>query len=144
MGKRVFMALLAASSAPALLAWALYWRSDLAASVFVWALAHALILGLPSYLFLRSRIRLGWIVCAGVGAAIAALPLGLLLLPVSSGSATIWINGELMSDNGVSTWAAWREHAKTIGWLAGLGGFSGLAFRAVLGTPSALPLSTKN
>jgi hypothetical protein len=127
--------LVVAASAPALFAAVAYGRADLTAVFAIWSVAHAMFLGLPLFLLLRSRGQVGWLSSAVCGALVGALPLGLLLFPgwPQASTATVWVNEQVMSVNGVATAAAWLSYGLLVAKLAALGTVCGLLFFAFVG-----------
>jgi hypothetical protein len=95
---------------------------SLARIAFFAALAHALLLGIPFYLILRSRMRTGLLVCCAGGFLVGALPFGVLSL-FSMGLLSSASSGGIPTViNGVPTLAGWIEYVQGVGWI----GFSGL------------------
>jgi len=96
--------------------------------IFLVALAHALLLGLPLFLFLRSRIRVGLILCLIVGFLVGAAPLALVGLLAMSGVHHASTGGTPTIVNGVPTFAGLLELAQLAGWFGALGLAAGFAF----------------
>jgi hypothetical protein len=98
---------------------------------FIVASAHALVLGVPIFLLLRSKRHVGAVTCAVGGFLIGVVPDGVLaLLPMFRGSA--WINGTPTVINGVPTLAGWIEYAYFVGSLGLFGLAGGLTFWAAM------------
>lgn len=91
--------------------------------IFFVALAHALLLGLPLFLFLRSRIRVGLVVCLIGRFLVGAAPLALFGLLAMSGVHQASTGETPTIVNGIPTFAGLLELAH----LAGLFGAFGLA-----------------
>jgi hypothetical protein len=71
---------------------------------FLVALAHAIVLGLPLFLFLRAKSRVGIVACAFGGFVVgAAGPAVLGLLGLFGGSYNAWSGGRATVVNGVPT-----------------------------------------
>jgi len=104
----------------------------LARTVFVIALAHALVLGLPLFLLLRSLRNVGIITCALGGFLVAAVPSGVLALTSMSGLQSASVGGRPTVINGVITLAGWIEYAQTVGFIGLFGTAGGLTFWLVL------------
>jgi hypothetical protein len=89
-----------------------------------------LVLGIPAFLALRSRMRATVLNCSFVGAAIAAIPwIFILLLPPQSGGALV--GGHEVVRDGVLTWWGWIGLLTTIAQAAFAGAFGGAAFWVV-------------
>jgi hypothetical protein len=105
---------------------------ELTRLTFVVALAHALVLGLPLFLILRSmRRQVGAFPCALGGFLVGAVPIGLLVLRSAVGMSSHEsesIGGEDTVINGVTTLAGWIEHAQSVGFWGLLGIAGGLSF----------------
>lgn len=90
------------------------------------ALAHAVILGLPTYLFLRVRGSPSWWTAPIGGFAIGCLPIGLLaLVPAADQAST----GDVPTIvNGFRTAAGWLEYLTLVSGAGALGAVAGLGF----------------
>jgi hypothetical protein len=84
------------------------------------------LVGLPTYLTLRKRLRPTPLNCAFVGAAVASLPW--LLLVVLPGADYVFDGGHITVDHGQRTLWGWLDLGAAFGALALLGGFAGLVF----------------
>jgi hypothetical protein len=101
--------------------------------IFLVILAHALLLGLPLFLFLRSRIRVGLIVCLAAGFLVGAVPLPLLgLLATSGGNYSAWTGGTPIVVNGIPTLAGLLQHAQIAGLFGAFGLAAAFTFWAIL------------
>ena len=85
-----------------------------------------LVLGLPAYLFLRSRVRATALNCATTGALIASAPwfvLGMMSLPD-------WaeVGGQATVRNGTMTMYGWINLFQFVGSIALVGAVAGLVF----------------
>jgi hypothetical protein len=101
--------------------------------VFAVALAHAVMLGLPIFLYLNARGRAGFVASIVAGFAISALPVGLLTFPLWSGTNfNASTNGVPTVINGVATLAGWLEYLQYLGLFGGLGAIAGVTFWATL------------
>jgi hypothetical protein len=96
------------------------------------ALAHALVLGLPLFLILRSmRKQVGAVACALGGFLVGAVPIGLSVLSTAigmRGPQSESIGGKATVINGVTTLAGWIEYAQGVGFWGSLGTAGGLSF----------------
>jgi hypothetical protein len=99
---------------------------------FIAALAHALILGLPLYLLLRSLHRLGIVSCALAGFVIGAAPFGILDLISMVGVQNASTAAKPTVVNGVPTLAGWVEYAYAVGFMGLLGLAGGVTFWAAM------------
>jgi hypothetical protein len=95
--------------------------------VFVLTLAHALLLGLPLFL-LRSRIRVGLIVCLIAGFLVGATPLALFGLLSMFGVNSASTDGIPTIVNGIPTFAGLLQLARSASWLGAFGLAAGLSF----------------
>ena len=85
-----------------------------------------LVFGVPTYLYLRRRLRPSVLNCALAGAGVSAFPwllLSLLAIPDEASVA-----GVVTAHNHMLTLAGWLEEAQMIGLLAGLGAGARLTF----------------
>jgi hypothetical protein len=124
--------LLAAALAPALVFAAFGGSYRLLTIGFLVALAHAVLLGLPSYLLARSK---GWVNIASAviaGFCIGAIPVGVLTFPLDSGKSNVWVGGVQTIVDGLPTTAGWVEYLKGLLLFGGYGLLGGLAFWATL------------
>jgi hypothetical protein len=109
---------------------------------FIIALAHAIVLGLPLFLFLRSKSRIGIIACALGGFAVGAsgpAVLGLLGM-LGGGSYNAWTGGRATIVNGVPTLAGWLEFALNVGFTGLIGLAGGLAFWLTMRLSGQIPV----
>jgi hypothetical protein len=81
---------------------------------FIVALAHALILGLPLFFFLRSIHRLGIASCVLAGFLVGAVPFGVLDLISMFGVQSASTGGTPTIINWVPTLAGWIEYAYAV------------------------------
>jgi len=101
--------------------------------IFFATLAHALLLGLPLFLFLRSRIRIGLIVSLAAGFLIGAVPLSVLGLRVMfDRTYNAWVDGTPAVVNGIPTPTGLLEYARAISTSGAFGLAAAFAFWAVL------------
>lgn len=97
-------------------------------TTFIAVLAHALILGLPLFLILRSTRRVGITSCAVGGFLVGAVPLGVLTLTSMIGLQSASTDGKPTVINGVPTLAGWIEYVQGVGFFGLVGIAGGLAF----------------
>lgn len=100
----------------------------LARTTFIVAVAHALVLGLPAFLLVRStrRVRVG--TCALGGFLIGAVPFGVLAMISMIGLQSASSGGKPTVINGVPTLAGWIEYAYAVGSTGLFGLAGGLTF----------------
>lgn len=96
------------------------------AAAFWVALAHALILGLPVYLFLRADRSLRWWHAPIGGFLVGCVPIGLLGLVFGADQASTGNVATVI--NGARTAAGWLEYLTLTLCLGALGAVGGLAF----------------
>jgi hypothetical protein len=101
---------------------------SLARITLVVVLAHALLLGLPLFLFLRSLSRVGIISCALGGFLVGTAPLAVLDLISMFGVQNASTDGKATVINGVPTLAGWIEYAQAVGFAGAFGLAGGLTF----------------
>jgi hypothetical protein len=102
-------------------------------SAFIVALGHAIVLGLPVFLFLRSRRRANGIMAAAGGFMVATLPFAFIhLLMGGAGNVTASTNGVPTIVQGVRTLAGWLEFGELALILGALGALAGETFWVVL------------
>ena len=122
--------------APAVLMTAIWSNPSIAPLVFVFtfmiALSHAALLGLPIFIILQSRGRIGITACVVIGFAIGAVPDGILAFPASGLYASAWAGGTATATNGLSTAAIWGSYIKPLMYFGLLGAFGALVFWVVL------------
>lgn len=100
--------------------------TDLYVPAFVVALAHAIVLGIPSYLVVRTRGDYAWWIAPLCGFLIGALPFGLLSLIPAAQEASV---GKVATVVGGSyTLAGWIEYLSGVAAGGLLGAAGGLAF----------------
>jgi len=101
-------AVAALAAAPVVLLYALVFGFPL-------AFGHALLLGLPAYLWLERRYRLRWWNAMGAGAVIGALPSFFWIGPMSAwdGIVPLLILGASGVGGGLVFWAALRDLMRT-------------------------------
>lgn len=103
-----------------------------ARSTFFTSLAHALVLGLPLFLLLRSKNHLNFLASALAGFLIAAVPFGIKVLTFMFGVQNARSGGTPIVVEGVPTLAGWIEYGQAVG-VSGLPGLAGgLTFWAVM------------
>jgi hypothetical protein len=102
----------------------------LALFVFAVAVAHASVLGIPAYLFLRWRKWANVFTSVAGGFAAACLPVALLLFPGDGRfvGSSAWSGGVQTSVNGVPTAQGWQSYWDTVLLFGGCGALVGLAF----------------
>jgi hypothetical protein len=100
--------------------------------VFLVALAHAFVLGLPLYFLLRSKGRFGIASSALAGFLIGAAPLAVLALVSMVGMQHASTGGKPTVVNGVPTLAGWIEYGGSVGIFGLFGLAGGLTFWAVI------------
>jgi hypothetical protein len=100
----------------------------LARTTFIVALAHALVLGLPLFLLLRSMSQFGVVTCALGGFLVGAVPLGVLALISMTGLQSASSGGRSTVINGVPTLAGWIEYVQGVGFVGLFGMAGGLTF----------------
>lgn len=93
---------------------------------FIFALAHAVLLGLPFYILLRRRGRPRWWMALVGGFGVGALPIALLALVPAADQASS--GGIATIINGSRTPAGWLEYLLLVVGAGGLGAIGGLAF----------------
>ena len=110
-----------------------------ATPAFLVALAHALLLGIPTYLVVRTRGDFRWWLAPLCGFAIGALPVGLLTVG-GSGVVQSSVGHTPTVVDGVRTWAGWLEYLQVVGRAGLLGAAAAFAFaltvRATLPRPA--------
>ncbi len=88
-----------------------------------------LLVGIPAYLFLKSRLRPTALNCAGVGAVILVLPW--LVLTLLATPASEFGGGHFTVEHGHRTLWGWLDLMQGIGTTAVMGGITGIIFWAV-------------
>lgn len=101
---------------------------SLARTTFIVAVAHALVLGLPLFLLVRSMRRVGAATCALGGFLIGAVPFGVLTLISMIGLQSASTGGKPTVTNGVPTLIGWIEYAYAVGSTGLFGAAGGLTF----------------
>jgi hypothetical protein len=99
---------------------------------FIVSLAHALLLGLPLFLLVRSRRSVGVVICSLGGFVVGAVPFGVLDLISMSALQSASTLGKPTVVNGVPTVAGWIEYAYTVGSTGLIGLAAGVAFWAAM------------
>jgi hypothetical protein len=92
------------------------------------ALAHVFILGLPLFLFLRSRMQVGLGTCAIGGFLVGAIPFGAMTLLAMFGLQSALTGGKATVVDGIPTLAGWIEWLWNSGSVGLFGIAGGLAF----------------
>ncbi|WP_314950251.1 hypothetical protein [Bradyrhizobium cosmicum] len=106
---------------------------NLTMTMFMVAIAHAVLLGLPLFLLVRRmRSHVGIAACALGGFAVAAIPFGVLALVSMLGVQNAWTDGKPTVVNGVPTLYFWIGYIRTIGLAGLLGLVGGLTFWAAM------------
>jgi hypothetical protein len=95
--------------------------------LIIGACPPAVLVGLPTYLVLRRRLRPTPLNCAFAGAAEASLP-WLLLAIILPGADYSFDGGHITVEHGQKTVWGWLGLGAASGWLALLGAFAGLVF----------------
>lgn len=99
---------------------------SLMVAAFNVALLHAFVLGLPTYLIVRSKRPVTWLACVAAGLVIGAVPLGLFMLPQRLDSA---MSGNMATVvDGARTAAGWLEYLWAVAFLGAHGMAGGFAF----------------
>jgi hypothetical protein len=137
---RSLVALLAAPVAAATLFTGLEWatgpdwpRIDPDDISFLWpvtftvALAHAVVLGLPTYLLLRWRGWTRWWTSLVCGFAIGSLPFAVYFSPFDNAASFSQLGDKVLIQNGVTTPAGWIDFAESVSGLGLLGMAGGMA-----------------
>jgi len=112
---------------------------------FLVALAHAIVFGLPLFLFLRSKSCVGIIACALGGFIVgAAGPAALGLLSMFGNSSyNAWSGGSATIVSGVPTLAGWLQYAQTVGFMGLIGLCGGLTFWLTMRLSGQIPPEPK-
>jgi len=108
---------------------------------FLLTLAHAVALGLPLFIFLRSKSWTGIIACALGGFIIgAAGPVVLGLSGIFGNSSyNAWSGGKATVVNGAPTLAGWLEYAQNAGFVGLIGVGGGLTFWLIMRLAGQIP-----
>ena len=125
-------ALLLAGLAPTAVFFAITGDLRLIPFVLVIALGHAVILGLPTFLLLRSVGRVNLITSTAVGFVIGAGPITFLTLLSLGSNGSASINGVPTIINGVPTLTGWLYQLQSWMLFGGLGALGGLTFFLIL------------
>ncbi len=92
--------------------------------------AHVVLLGTPTYFFLRKLNKIRWWSTIASGFVLGAIPMAVFIWPLQhtnlKTSATV--NGIQTMIDGIPTLAGWLQYAEGVGFLGGLGAVGGLAF----------------
>jgi len=102
--------------------------------VTIVAAAHALILGLPFYLFIKHRYRFSYKVSALSGFIVGLLPVSIFTFPITISQISSSINGVPTMVNGVPTLAGWITYLQGILVYGLLGLVSAIVFKYSLST----------
>jgi hypothetical protein len=95
--------------------------------LFIGACPPTVLVGLPTYLILRKRLRPTPLNCALAGAGVASLP-WLLLVVALPGADYAFDGGHITVEHGQKTLWGWLDLGTASGALALLGAFAGLVF----------------
>ena len=108
---------------------------------FLVALAHAVVLGLPLFLFFRSKSCVGIVACALGGFVVGAVgPAVLGLLGLFGGASyNAWSGGRATVVNGVPTLLGWAEYAQSVGFIGLIGLAGGLTFWLIMRLSGQIP-----
>jgi hypothetical protein len=128
----IVTALLFAALAPTAASWGLTGDLRLSPLVFVVALAHAVILGLPAFIFGRSLERVNLITSAAMGLVIGAGPITFLRLLSLGSSTSESHDGVSLIINGIPTLVGWLYELLFSMLFGGLGALGGITFFLVL------------
>lgn len=102
--------------------------------VFLIALAHAVVLGLPIYLISSRKRKLTWFISTFAGFVIGSIPAAILLFPYTPNrNRNAYSNGEATIIDGIPTLYGWFEYATVIFLYFGLhGAIGGFTFWLIL------------
>src|SRR5215831_7639923 len=100
----------------------------LARLTFSVALAHALVLGLPLFLLLRSKGHAGIFACSLGGFLVGAAPFGAFALIAMFGLKSASVDGVPTVVNGVPTFAGLIQYAQEVAFIGIFGVAGGLTF----------------
>jgi len=124
-----FAAFLCAALAPVLVLFGLGENAGILYYALWVTSAHAILFGLPAFLYLRSKQRINFISVICAGFAIGAVPSGILLWPLTFRDGTnAWSDDIRTIIDGVPTWAGWTEYAQVWLYFGGLGALGGMVF----------------
>jgi hypothetical protein len=108
---------------------------------FLVALGHAIVLGLPLFLFLRAKSLVGIMSCALGGFVVGAIGPALFGLMAMFGNASYNASsgGRATIVNGVPTLAGWIDYAQAVGYAGLIGLAGGLTFWLVMRLSGQIP-----
>lgn len=102
------------------------WRTAFIFAIFAYPLGFAI--GLPTYAFLRHRVRPTWLNCSVAGAFVAAAPWTILIMFLGSSADQASIGGRPTVVNGTRTFYGFLVDLQFVGIIALCGALSGLLF----------------
>jgi hypothetical protein len=134
-------ALVVAALAPALAGGALALSLSLIAIVFLVALGHAVLLGIPLLALLWSRRLVNWLAAMVSGFVIGAVPIALVSWPLHYGerNTNAWSDHIQTIANGVPTAAGWIQYLQGVVAFGAFGALGGVGCWLWLRTWRALP-----
>ena len=116
--------------------------------IFVIALLHSVVLGLPLFLLFRPRGWVNGLSSIFGGFTVGCIPVGIFIfatnLPGESNTSVWGPGGVPFVVDGVTTVAAWLSNLKLVLQFGGYGALGGLAFWVVLRMTRDLPMVTGN
>ncbi len=140
---QIGVAVLAAALAPAAVFAAVGGSLSLLTISFGIALAHAVLLGLPTFLVLRTKNWVNGISTPVAGFIIGAIPVGVLSWPMrySDLKSNAWTGPERVQTmlDGVPTLAGWLQYLQGLLFFGAFGALGGIAFWATLRVAGQLP-----
>jgi len=136
-------AFLFAALIPAFILAGLTGSVGLAAIAFYIALGHAILLGLPLFLILRSRQWINAISSTVGGFIVGVIPGGVLSWPLTPGGGSVSIRGVPTVVDGIPTAAGWAQYLEILFYLGCFGAVAGFVFWLVLKVSGGLATTTK-
>jgi hypothetical protein len=107
-------------------------------------LGHAIVLGLPVFLFFRAKRWVNPFSSTGVGFVVGAVPGGVLTWPLRPGiRGSASIDGVLTQIDGIPTVAGWLKYGEFLILLGAFGALAGLVFWLTLKLTGASPTTGK-
>jgi hypothetical protein len=125
---QIFNAFLLAALVPALAAGILGFSIRIVPLVFAVAIAHAVFLGAPVFIFLWKKKRLNFLTTIISGLFIGSIGVGILSWPYSGLGSSASVDGVQTIVNGRPTPAGWAQYFLGISAFAGFGSVGALAF----------------